>query len=258
MKIGGFFSHPLVGILGSIASLVGVILAVYFYRDSIRAPKLTYYTHPARTTVVKAGQASSLAVSFKGKAISGDVTALQIAIWNAGKAPIRNVDILTPVEIVMEGSTPILESTVRKVSRDITQISIDDRDASAGRLRLNWRILEENDGCVVQVIYAGASDAHLSVMGTVVGQRSVDQLRYAGNIMSPTEQYISQIKERRTAAYLVLFASIVPSATLFALRYSRLPVPVFMKVTCILLSTIGIALGVFYFYNVPSNPPFGF
>jgi hypothetical protein len=186
------------------ASLVGVLLAVYFYRDSIRAPHLTYYVHPARTTVVKAGQASALSVGFKGKEISSDVTAVQIAVWNAGKEPIRSADVLTPVEIVMEGSIPILESTLRKVSRDITHVSIDDSEISAGKLRLNWRILEQNDGCVIQVIYAGTFDANLSVVGAVVGQQAVDQLRYSGSIMSPTEQYTNETKWGRITGCLML------------------------------------------------------
>ena len=41
-----FFGKPIVGIIGSIASVIGVALAIFFYVGSIREPRLTYYVHP--------------------------------------------------------------------------------------------------------------------------------------------------------------------------------------------------------------------
>ena len=93
----GFFSHPIVGILGSVASVVGLVLAVYFYFLSTRARDLTYHIHPVRTPIVQSTLASDIAVTFKGSPIKGDLTAAQVAVWNRGKEPIRAEDILKPI-----------------------------------------------------------------------------------------------------------------------------------------------------------------
>ena len=84
-KIASFFGKPLVGILGSVASIVGLFLAVFFYLESRETPELTYCLHPVRTSVVRAGEASELSISHRDKEITGNVSAAQLAIWNTGK-----------------------------------------------------------------------------------------------------------------------------------------------------------------------------
>jgi hypothetical protein len=97
-----FFSHPLVGIAGTIASVISIPLAFYFYRASQHEPRLTYYVHPVRAPLVQTGKMSDFSVVFKGSLLPGDVTAAQIAIWNSGSAPIKSEDILSPVLIPVQ------------------------------------------------------------------------------------------------------------------------------------------------------------
>ena len=59
--------------------------------------------------MVRAGEASDLSISHNGKKISGNVSAAQMAIWNAGKRPIRENDILSPIVISTGGGQPVLE-----------------------------------------------------------------------------------------------------------------------------------------------------
>jgi hypothetical protein len=210
--------------------------------------------------VVKAGQASALSVSFKGNQISSDVTALQIAVWNAGKAPIVREEVLTPVEIVMEPSLPILEATLRKVSRGITQISLDESGLATGKLRLNWRILEQNDGCVVQLIYAGPSDAPVSVVGAVVGQPAVEKLPYSGSITSPTEQYAREARTSRIFAWSMIALGVLSSGLALWERLdpdlTSTPSP--LRYFAVLMSIVCFGIGFYSVYTLPSNPPFGF
>jgi hypothetical protein len=61
-----FFSNPLVGFLGSIASILSLGLAFYFYFANKQEPRLTYYVHPVRAALVQTGKMSDFKVLFMG------------------------------------------------------------------------------------------------------------------------------------------------------------------------------------------------
>ena len=91
-----FFSNPAVGIAGSIASIIGLVLAIYFFDKSSRYRELIYLVHPANAVVVKSGQLSRLSVTLDEKTLNTDVTAAQVAFWNAGNEAIRKDNVLQP------------------------------------------------------------------------------------------------------------------------------------------------------------------
>jgi hypothetical protein len=84
-----FAAHPIVGFVGTIASVLGVAFAAVSYLAAIRTRDLSLYVDPSQTTIVKSGQSSDLHILYKGMDISSDVTALQVELWNAGKESIR-------------------------------------------------------------------------------------------------------------------------------------------------------------------------
>jgi hypothetical protein len=164
-----FFANPWFGLIGSIASVLGVVLAIYFYTEGREKHELAYYVNPARAVVVQKGSASKLTVTFDNQPVTTDITAAQIAVWNEGKLPIRKDDILKSILLRTEGA-PILEASVRKISRDVTQFSISDREIHNGQVLLSWNILEHNDGAIIQVIYAGGPFVKVWLDGVVEGQ----------------------------------------------------------------------------------------
>jgi hypothetical protein len=88
-KLISFFRrYPIIGIVGSIASVIAIPLSVYLSFASIPEPSLTYYVYPIRVPIVQTGKMTDLKVLFNDVPIQGDVTAAQIEIWNSGKAPI--------------------------------------------------------------------------------------------------------------------------------------------------------------------------
>src|SRR5205807_7416538 len=73
-----FFSRPLVGILGSVASIISVPLAILFYVQSVTKRDIVYAVYPLRTYLARAERPSDLRVEFKGQPISSsDVIAVQ-------------------------------------------------------------------------------------------------------------------------------------------------------------------------------------
>lgn len=208
-SVWAFFGHPFVGILGSVASVASVGLAVYFYYASLVAPNVCYYVHPARSPVVSAGEASRLSVNYNGMPVSGDISAAQIALWNSGKAALRASDILTPVAIHTGSNTRILEASVRKSSRQVAAIKLNTAEAARGDIAVGWNILEQNDGCVIQIIYAGSSDLPITVSGAVVGQRTLTELHYNFPIQSATDQYTSRVHGSTKVGWLLMVVTVV-------------------------------------------------
>ncbi len=253
----GFFTHPAVGIVGTVASVVGVLLALYFYLAARAAPSVTMYINPVRATVVKSGQASALSVLFNGNRVTSDITAAQVAIWNAGKQPVRSIDVLEAVRIT--GSVPMLEATLRKKNRDVVTLVLDRSKMASGELGISWNILEQGDGGVVQIIYAGDPSVVLQPRGVIVGQGSVIQQRYGHEILTPLAQYQRARTGSRLAGWVAIFGGVLLMVLIFAMP----PRAEFQPRSLVFWLAVGFPLscvvyGAYELFFTPSGPPFGF
>lgn len=259
-SLASFFSNPVVGIFGALASIVGLILAVFFYLAARETPELTYHVHPVRTSVVKIGEASELSISHRGKEIGGNVSAVQFALWNAGKKPIRGDDILLPVEISTVGGQPILEAKIRKISREQVGLTIETSALNQGKVNVSWRILEKGDGAIIQLIYAGDQDVALRAAGSVVGQRELVELVYSGKVRSPEEEYARNGRfERIIASMSCVLAFLLFLLWLFYLRKFDGRYAVVISRLILVFAIIYIATGVWLLYRSwQYGPPFGF
>jgi hypothetical protein len=259
-----FFSHPIVVILSSVANLIAVPMAFYFYYAGIRAPNLTFHFHPVRTTIVKAGGASALKVLFAGSEVQSDITAVQIAFWNAGKEPIPAISVLAPVQVKTEKSVPILEATLRKTSRPLSQIALDETQLANGIIGMKWKILEQDDGGIIQLIYAGSVENKLSVSGAIIGQKHLSELKYSGSISTPAEQYAKQARENRLFGWLMIGCGLAFSIFGFLARKVKPPtsMPRLFRHPTIVMTIPGLAYTVIGFVMLyqatPPRPPFGF
>src|ERR1017187_10449894 len=166
--------HPVAGLIGTLASIVGVVLAVVFYLAAIKTRELSLYINPSKTTIVKSGQTSDLHVLYKGTDVPTDVTALQVELWNAGKESIRPEQVLVPIILETTPRVPILEARIRHISRPLTQVVLDHSHIVDGKVTVSWNILEYNDGAVIQFILAGPADTSIKASGAMVGQPRVN------------------------------------------------------------------------------------
>ncbi|MEI7766979.1 MAG: hypothetical protein WCJ97_06040 [Phycisphaerae bacterium] len=169
------FHHPLFGIICAIIGVLGTVLTVYSIYAGQRSRELTYSFNPVRTELVNLGETSSLTVSYDGKPVKNSVTAIQCLIWNAGNEPIRAEDILEPIAIKAPKDVKILEVTVRHASRPQVKFLLNSEKMSSGVIELTWRILEQNDGASVQIVFEGDHIAPFNIEGTIVGQKHIMQ-----------------------------------------------------------------------------------
>jgi hypothetical protein len=170
-------SNPVLGFSGVVASILGFIigipLTIYLYRRGNKRRGLTYRVHPVRTPIVRAGAASRLAVVHDGRQIKSDITAVHIAIWNQGRESIHQTDMLRPLTIETEHHAPILEATIQMVTRGVIDLGLDESQFHQGRLNVSWKILEQRDGGIVQIIYAGSPDLRIAAHAVPEGQQQI-------------------------------------------------------------------------------------
>jgi hypothetical protein len=207
--ISSFFSKPIVGILGSIFSIIALPLSVYFYIESIQSPNLTFSRNPSKLEIVtaSASKSSKFSVDYNGQPVSGDISIAQIAIWNQGNKPIKAEDMLAPV--ILHTTTPgvdILEASVGKTSRKAIEFKIQTNQLQEKQIPVTWKILEQGDGGVIEIIYVGAPDANFDVKGEIVGQKDIGITQYSNEIgfQSPDEEFETRRKFNKWRQYYFL------------------------------------------------------
>ena len=216
--------HPavlIIGAIGAIASLVSIPLAIYLYYAGKGHPQITYFVHPVRAIAVRAGEASRLTTTFDNEPISTDISIAQIAVWNQGTQSVRSENVLRPVVIFTENNVPILEATIRRSSREVTQLTLNTAELQKGRVTVLWNILEPNDGGVIQLIYAGPTSVPFRAEGTIEGQPQIARLEYSGQIKNPDEQYESGKSGYRSYGYGLLAVSGLLILLVFKFRRDR-------------------------------------
>jgi amino acid transporter len=169
-------THPLgtvVAFLGALASIVALVIAFFPWWTAPRR-NLAYYVNPVRTPIVQAAVQSDVSVQYKGNTITGNVTAVQIAIWNAGREPIKHDDILSPIYLNIPHDFRVLDVSLLATTRDVTGFRVDPNALSLRTFTVNmdWTILEHNDGALLQIVYAGPPDAAIHFEGTIIGQQT--------------------------------------------------------------------------------------
>jgi hypothetical protein len=166
-------AHPAFDVTNFAVGIIGVLLAIYFYRRSIKKRGLSYKVKAVRTPIVRTGAASQMSVLHNGREIKSDITAVHVAIWNQGSESIRQEHMLRPMIIFTENSAPILEAGIRYVKRSEIGLRLDESRCDYGQLEVHWDILEEQDGGIVQIIYEGSPELLIAAYAVPEGQRRI-------------------------------------------------------------------------------------
>ena len=174
------------------------------------------------------------------------MTAAQIAIWNNGKESVRGNNLLSPFVIEMGLSSSIIEADIQKVSRDVIGLELDKSKIDEGQLGVDWTILEQHDGAVLQLIYFGGPLRRITASAIVEKQdkiRSMDHVR----------------KGKRWKILPGLMAVSLISMFLYTLRTSGPDKPIYVHLAAVLnlLQVVGLILLFFYWVTPSPSPPFG-
>ena len=264
-----FLCNPLVGGLGTIIAIISLGAALYFYLEQRQSRGLIYYVHPVKAAVVARGaQVSKLTAYYGEKRVITDITVAQVAIWNQGKLPIKDADILQPIVLFTADKTPILEATTRKVSREVSKLRLNADEAPNGRVTISWKILEQNDGGVIQLIYAGNPNVDIRLDGVIEGQKEIARVVYSERIMSPDQQ-LKEWEAIESISYVMVLVGAGALSFLFIISFvssskKRTFFPganpatmlYFMWISAVAVMITGIIM--FLTQRAPTGPPFGF
>ncbi len=114
-------------------------------------------------------------VLHRNKEIQSDISAVQISIWNNGKEAIWQDNVIEDIQIKTDPPVQILEVKTRKINRQAINFSYSGDYLIEGYLPLNWKVLEKDDGALLELIYAGPPDIEISVEGDIEGQDGVQK-----------------------------------------------------------------------------------
>lgn len=167
--------NRLIAFVVVVTTIVGIPLTVEGYRGLFSKRELMFARSNSPTTIVRSGQTSDLGVSFKGTAVSGDVSSIQIALWNYGDQPIRRENILSKkITLKLEPPTKMLGVRLKAAKRNVSGFELDDSQRDQGIITCSWDIFEEGDGALIEIIYLG-NKTHLSVDGVLEGHGTMEE-----------------------------------------------------------------------------------
>jgi hypothetical protein len=259
-----FFSHPIVGMVGWAATVLSLVLGIFFYIQSTKNRDVVCFVNPVQTVVVKSGGASNLHVFYGDRELKSDVTAAQIAVWNSGNESVRPENILEPVTIHTSPSVQILEASIRKKSRGVVDVSLDQSRLNEGVVGVKWNIFEQGDGAVIQLVYAGPPSTLIEASGVIEGQDKIRQLKGRGDTVRASEGKESSGGPHNRIGWFLIALGIIMALAGSLLYWLNRWRPIrspsrSIFIGGIILSLFYIAFGLYslLFLSTP-NPPFGF
>ena len=240
-----FNNNSVFNAISLILGVTGVILAVYFYLASRTAPDLVYTVHSARTTIVRMDQNSRLHIELDGKTVHGDITAVQIAFWNNGSRAIRPNNLLRA--FITGQSYPIIDAEIQKVSREVVGLRLDTSRIDKGQLGVEWTILEQDDGAVLQLIYSGGARRRITASAIVENQ---------GELREPQRER----KNRQDKIITFNMALGLSTIVLIAMRGAGLVTSTIYSgflTIMVLIQIASLIVAGFYRFSAGPSPPFG-
>ena len=100
--------------------------------------------------------------------------------------------------MLADPKTTILEASIRKSSRDVIGFSLSLEEIELGRIPVSWEVLEQGDGGLIEVIYAGSPEIDFKAEGAIVGRKKSSGLKIESALnprprsMKPYVQEISE------------------------------------------------------------------
>jgi len=163
---------------GIIITLLGVLLAFYFYSKSKRVRKSVYHKVSFNLINGSISKLKGLEVNYKGNHVN-NLTITKVAIWNAGNQTINNTDIvaLDPLRVEASEANEIYNIEIIDVVEKANNFSlIQDGD----KFNINFDYCDTKEGCLIRIYHSGKNSDNIRILGKIKGQGDIsigDQLR---------------------------------------------------------------------------------
>lgn len=163
-----------VAVLSLLVALLSWGFTYYIWQESDFERVPVFVVDPSRTVVIDPSTVSEKPFNIidkSGRQINKPVVVIKMYFWNAGKRSIKESDILESLFVSFnDPSIQILDSKIISFSRGVTSPFFK-QSIPESTFHLGFRILEENDGFAIQVVYAGDPDATVDILGVIEGAK---------------------------------------------------------------------------------------
>jgi len=151
--------------------IIGIAMAVYFYRRTDKKRVPTFMVNPSKRTLVQPELAKfdKFSLLYDGTEVGkSGITAIQVYFWNSGSLEILSSQVLKPYSISISNGR-ILSWSIIKTNRGVIHPQLVRDDENFNSLRLSFAVLEPGDGAVIEIVYDGPPAAKVEIDGVCVG-----------------------------------------------------------------------------------------
>ena len=235
----------LVGLVGSVAGLVGFVL----HFTGRRQKDLAYAVQGIGVIDESMSSFGDLQVTFNGQSVER-VAVSRVLFWHRGEETIHGSDVpdSDPLRIIIGGDARVLSSRILAVSRSVVAPQV----ATVGetdRVGLDFEFLDRDDGFTVEIVHTGLNPLDLDVTGTIMGLRHGIREVEDNMLFGDFEMLYGRedfTKARRASLMLGVFGSmLVTLGVLVAVRLDwGTAAKVFSSASLVLLGLLCIATGI--------------
>jgi hypothetical protein len=172
--------------------IIGIAMAVYFYRRTEKKRVPTFMVNPRRRNLVQPELAKfdKFSLLYDGTEVGkSGITAIQVYFWNSGSLEILSSQVLKPYSISISDGR-ILSWSIIKTNRGVILPQLVRADENFNSLRLSFAVLEPGDGAVIEIVYDGPPDAKVEIDGVCVGSHRPTVLPSDGRSFSTRPKQI--------------------------------------------------------------------
>jgi hypothetical protein len=197
-----WFVGPAAAKINFFIGLFGIAFAVFTYWQTRLSPELTVSQQPVQTTIARSGELSRMTVHYDGRELKSDINATQVAIWNGGNKPILPADVLDSVLLSLDAPAEILEVSVRRVSRQVVSPTVAVVGVAKRFVHFGFKILEPDDGVIIQITYSGKQGARVRATANVLGQSAI---RIANDVSATPQNATADTRTSRFVTRTLFF-----------------------------------------------------
>jgi hypothetical protein len=210
-------------VLALVTLVLGAAISYYFYRIARKERRPVYYT---RTNVVVRGDRErQIEVRYKGQVVPS-VFRTVVALWNAGREPIRREDIVQGHPLGVEGPGKVLEAKIIATTRREIDFACP-VEKGGSRVKLEFSHINFQDGGAVEILHTGGilffeefpGQVGVGMEGAIVGVNGPPRFR----VPSESEWFPTSL-----ALIGILLAIVAGLATYIVLADVRIDAPAWL------------------------------
>lgn len=146
---------PIAWLILAALTILSVILAIYYGVKSKKVKRLSFINKNLFLMENPKGQFDNIKIFYENKEIN-DIVVSKFTIWNSGNTVINQSDMVETKELIItaDDTTTILEAKVLYANEETNRFSVEILDKN--HVLVNFNYIDKNEGCIVQIVYAGS------------------------------------------------------------------------------------------------------